>query len=455
MLDTKNRGLLHADESVEPIEENVTLLGERPEQWEAVTLGRLIQDRRLLIQNGYAQGTFNDQGHGVIQLRPYNVSEGGRLTLSQMKHVEAPPATSPYWVRQGDVVFNNTNSEELVGKTAFFPLDGEFVLSNHMTILRVLDPGVLDSYWLAHAMQHLWYRGVFQALCRRHVNQASVSLERLRGVQILLPPLREQQSIAYTLRVLRDGIGARHQEAGHEREFKAALMQHLFTHGTCDEPRKHTDIGEMPQSWEVERVGDVAEVAYGLTVNATRRNATQSAPYLTVANVTRGALRLDEVKEIGVVAGDTKRYRVCRGDVLLVEGNGNPKLLGSAAVWKDELPLVLHQNHLIRARPNQTRVLPDWLMHYLNSDVGRAQLLGQSKTSSGLHTINSRIVSNLHIPLPPPDEQGTVVRVMQACDDKLTALEREISILDELFRAMLEELMTGRLSTLPIIQVAV
>src|SRR5207249_3642377 len=109
-----------------------------------------------------------------------------------------------------------------------------------------------------------------------------------------------------------------------------------------------------------------------------RRNSNQRAPYLTVANVTRGSLRLSEVKEIGVQGDDFERYRLKKGDVLLIEGNGNPTLLGSAAVWNDELPFALHQNHLIRARPNQDFLLSDWLMNYINGDSGRAQLLGKA-----------------------------------------------------------------------------
>lgn len=269
---------------------------------------------------------------------------------------------------------------------------------------------------------------------------------------IPLPPLSEQRAIARTLRAVQDAIQARRRELELERERKAALMQHLFTKGTRGEPTKQTDIGEMPESWVQVPVRDIASVAYGLTVNQQRRSSPATMPYLTVANVTRGELRLDEVKQIGVVADDALRYRLQPGDVLLVEGNGNPKLLGSAAVWHGELPLALHQNHLIRARPHQERILPEWLMNYINSDAGRAQLLGQGKTSSGLNSINSQVVANLLVPVPSLDEQRDVIGVVRACGTRIQCLEREVGVLEELFRALLEELMTGRLSALPLVE---
>ena len=89
-------------------------------------------------------------------------------------------------------------------------------------------------------------------------------------------------------------------------------------------------------------------------------------------------------------------------------------------------------------------------MSYLNSDNGRAQLLGKAKTSSGLHNINSRIVASLKVPIPDLSEQHAIVDALDACNLRLAALEDEARVLDELFRAMLEELMTGRLSTLPL-----
>jgi len=264
--------------------------------------------------------------------------------------------------------------------------------------------------------------------------------------------MSEQRAIVRVLRTVQKAKEIRRKQIQLERELKAAVMQRLFNRGARGEARKQTEIGEMPENWRVMKLGEIAEVAYGLTVNSARRNGSDLAPYLTVANVSRGALHLDEVKQIGMLEGDAKKYRLKKGDVLLIEGNGNPKLIGSAAIWNDELPFALHQNHLIRARSDQAVILPEWLMNYINSDAGRAQLLGRATTSSGLHSINSRLIASLQIPTPSLDEQGAVVNVLRACDKVIALLEKESALLDELFRALLEELMTGRLSATALIE---
>lgn len=300
-------------------------------------------------------------------------------------------------------------------------------------------------YWIKHHKQALEARGYGATF-------KELSKSNFKSMPIFLPPLPEQRAIAHILQTVQNAIQARRNELDMERERKAALMQHLFTHGTRGEATKQTEIGEMPESWEICSLHNIAQVAYGLTVNETRRKTAHHVPYLAVANVTRGALRLDEVKRIGTLPGDNERYRLLRGDVLLVEGNGNPALLGSAAVWNDELPFALHQNHLIRARPNQDRVVPAWLMGYINSDDGRAQLFGKAKTSSGLRSINSNLVAHLLIPLPSISEQRMITETMDTCDSKITALEKELALQEELFRALLEELMSGRLSALPLVE---
>ena len=103
----------------------------------------------LKVQNGFPCGNWNDKGVGVLQLRPFNVTEGGQIDLSSVKFIETDKKLDNYLLRDGDVIFNNTNSEALVGKTAYWARSESAVLSNHMTILRVLDPEALSGQFLA------------------------------------------------------------------------------------------------------------------------------------------------------------------------------------------------------------------------------------------------------------------------------------------------------------------
>lgn len=91
----------------------------------SASIRELINGKVLFAKNGFAQGIHNEDGDGVPHLRPFNVSAEGDLDLRQIKYVSAPEPGGPYWLQPGDVIFNNTNTEDLVGKTAYFDLEDQ------------------------------------------------------------------------------------------------------------------------------------------------------------------------------------------------------------------------------------------------------------------------------------------------------------------------------------------
>src|SRR4051794_10859118 len=104
-------------------------LTSHPEHWEFAELDRLIAD----VHTGFSSGqhTPDPQG-GIPHLRPMNITRAGTLTLEGLLYV---PDVNPLRAKHGDVLFNNTNSRELVGKTAAMDIDEPLAFSNHLTCL--------------------------------------------------------------------------------------------------------------------------------------------------------------------------------------------------------------------------------------------------------------------------------------------------------------------------------
>lgn len=148
-------------------------------------------------------------------------------------------------------------------------------------------------------------------------------------------------------------------------------------------------------------ISEIAEVQGGLQLTHSRSTYQLRRPYLRVANVQRGFLVLDEIKEIGLLETEFERTKLAKGDLLLVEGNGNPKEVGRAAIWDGSVENCVHQNHLIRVRPNVKSVTSDYLLAIVNSQTGRSYFSGERNTTSGLSTITTSIVKNCKIPIPP------------------------------------------------------
>ena len=164
------------------------------QSWKTKAIGDAIETART----GFASG--EDVEYGVLQIRMNNIANDGAFDWTKQRRVPAPKnGILRYQAANGDVLFNQTNSPELVGKSAFFPGFSEAVtFSNHFICLSPRE-GVLDGKYLSRWLHMQWRQGIFKGLCKQWVNQATVSKGSLLELEIPLPPLDEQKRIAAIL----------------------------------------------------------------------------------------------------------------------------------------------------------------------------------------------------------------------------------------------------------------
>jgi type I restriction enzyme S subunit len=188
-----------------------------------------------------------------------------------------------------------------------------------------------------------------------------------------------------------------------------------------------------PDRWMWVRLGNLGEIVGGVTKGRDLRGRkVQSYPYLRVANVQRGALDLTTMKEIEIAEDELEKYRLLPGDLLFTEG-GDWDKVGRAAVWRAEIKVCIHQNHVFRARLLGD-LDPTWVSLFANSPVGRRYFEGAAKQTTNLASINMTQLRNCPVPIPPLEEQRriivTVERLMKICDnleDKLHRVEDRAS----------------------------
>lgn len=163
-------------------------------RWPLVRLEEVVAE----ALPGFAVGERDP--HGVVQLRMNNVDTQGHLNWSDYVRVPATSGMiSKYRLLSGDVVFNNTNSTALVGKSARFAGYAEpVVYSNHFTRLRPV-PDRLDSAYLAAWLLRLWQQHTFEDLCNRWIGQSAVNREKLLALEIPLPSVSVQKRIVAKL----------------------------------------------------------------------------------------------------------------------------------------------------------------------------------------------------------------------------------------------------------------
>lgn len=192
-------------------------------RWPTKPLGDLAVD----LQQGFASRPDGDS-MGVPHLRPLNLTEEGTLVDVGTKRVPcAASQLTRYDLRVGDILFNNTNSPNLVGKVAIFKLEGVFVFSNHLTRIRVDSNQVLPEF-LQRFLFLLWRNGFFKQQCTQWINQAAFNLEALSSLPVPIPTLIEQERIvrildeAEILRQLRTTVDER------TKHLKKSLLEEMF-----------------------------------------------------------------------------------------------------------------------------------------------------------------------------------------------------------------------------------
>jgi type I restriction enzyme S subunit len=287
------------------------------------------------------------------------------------------------------------------------------------------------SYFLEYLDLRRYTAGVSVPTLNRNV---------VHPLRVTIPPLPEQRAIARALRAVREAKESRQRELALERERKAALVEFLFTRGTCGEPRKQTGSRMIPESWEATGLGDVCLFEGG----------TQPPRATFVFVPTEGYVRLQQIRDFETddyPAFVSKSYNlrlVEEGDVLLARYGAS---VGKVFRAKSGAINVA----LMRAMPDERRLSKSYLYFFLQTEHVQAYLkgLGGRSAQAGF---NQGELRRIPLPLPSVAEQQVITNVLALCDQLISALERESAVLNELFATLLEELMTGRLSAVPLIE---
>lgn len=201
-------------------------LNELPSSWVVAFVGDFCDS----IQSGFACGQHSDSDIGVPHLRPMNISREGVLDFDVVKYV--PSHFNARRLCEDDVLFNNTNSPELIGKTAHITQQGEgLAFSNHMTRLR-LHRGVNPRFG-AYQLHFLWMARYFLHGCVKHVNQASISASELaKSVPFVAPPVPEQDRIVAKIEELfselDEGIENLKSARVKLKVYRQAMLKHAF-----------------------------------------------------------------------------------------------------------------------------------------------------------------------------------------------------------------------------------
>jgi type I restriction enzyme S subunit len=403
-----------------------------PEGWRWVRLGEVC----TLIESGFAFRKKGAPEGDLLHLRPYNIAEDGTLDLSQRFYVPSSLRSARHkFLQPGDVLFNNTNSVELVGKTALVREPLEAAFSNHITLLRP-DTTKAEGAWIALVLLALWRQGFFANLCNKWIGQAGINTETLRSVLIPLPPLEEQRRIVARVEELMSRIREAKRLRQEAKEEAERLWQSILSETF---PKPGTELSE---GWQWVRLGEVcSKPQYGLTQAASQEPV--GPKFVRITDITSGQINWETVPYCRVDRRALEKYRLAEGDLLFARSGS----IGATLLIREKPPYdAVFASYLIRVRVNHSVVLPEFVDLFIKSSFGQIQLTPQGAAQKN---INAKLIQQLLIPVPPLEEQHRIVAHLQDVQEKIRALKEvqaqteaelkrlEQAILDKAFRGEL------------------
>jgi type I restriction enzyme S subunit len=287
-------------------------------------------------------------------------------------------------------------------------------------------PRKADARYILHFLRHPHVRAAGGRRMTGSGGQRRVPESFLQRLEVPMPPLEEQRSIAAVLDKADDIRAKRETSLTLLNSLNEAIFLDMFGNPV-----------QNALGWpDCETLGEVADVVSGITKGRKLRDdGTRPVPYLAVANVQAGGLRLNNVKVIEATEQEIAKYRLLRGDIVLTEG-GDPDKLGRGTVWNGEIDECLHQNHVFRVRIRERILEPHFLSALLASDRGRRYFLRAAKQTTGIASINKRQLSRFPILRPPIRLQHEfVTRLNEAEALRARSLDHAAE-LDDLFASL-------------------
>ena len=253
-----------------------------------------------------------------------------------------------------------------------------------------------------------------------------------------LPPFPEQRKIAYVLSSIQKAIEQQDKLIKTTTELKKALMQKLFTEGLYGENQKETEIGLVPESWEVV---ELKKYLLKTVLKDPTKNPNDKFVYIDVSSVSNDFFKIAYPKTmLGKDAPSRARKLIQEGDVIFA--TVRPTLKRIAKVNSDYHNQICSTGYVV-LKPNQKFLTQEFLYQYVQTEyfINRIEKL---QRGASYPAVRDTDVKGMLIPLPKLNIQQEIGSALAAFDKKMSVIQKKKQTLTDLFKTMLHELMTGQ-----------
>lgn len=276
-----------------------------------------------------------------------------------------------------------------------------------------------------------------------------IRLGNLNEFEIPVPPLSEQQRIIEQIESLFAKLDEAKEKAqevidGVETNIEAVLYN-AFSGKLTQYWRKENSVD---YNWENSTLSKIVSgLKYGSSEKSDYNN--NGTPVLRIPNIGEGVIDFSDLKYMQGELGNSY-HEVFENDILIIRSNGSRDLVGKCAIVPALERRYAYASFLIRIKASD-KVLPKYLVRYINSSMARGQLFAKAKSSSGIHNINSKELGSIRIDVPTIEEQTEILKIIEPL------IKKELDVKDitsnmieniaELKKSILAKAFRGELGT--------
>ena len=438
---------------------------ETPESWAWARL------RTISFDLPYGTSKKSSSNGKIAVLRMGNL-QNSEIDYSKFTELNNEEDIKKYSLIKGDLLFNRTNSIELVGKTSVYRGDIPAIYAGYLIRIR----SSLNSEYLNTVMNSSYAREYCTSVRTDAVNQSNINAAKLGNILIAVPSISEQkriskktsesikviniieqekmdlQTMATNVKskildlairgklvpqdpndepasVLLERIRAEKKELIKQGKIKRDKKESVIFKG--EDNSYYEKIGdsitciddelpfEIPPSWIWCRLGEIFSHNTGKALNSSNTTG-YLMTYITTSNLYWDRFVLDSLKKMRFSENEIEKCTVGKGDLLVCEGGD----IGRAAIWMFDEEIRI-QNHIHKLRPYTESSVSNRFFYYVFYLWKQMDRIGGH--GIGLQGFSSKVLHNLLIPLPPLKEQLSIVSKIDCLFSVLEGVEKSLS----------------------------
>lgn len=414
----------------------MTELGEIPNNWEVKKLDEISNITRLAGAE-YSDIWETDDNGTIIALKGNNIGKNN-LILNDIERITEEMSNRLIRSKlfKNDIVFPCVGT---IGKATVINEDNKYHINQN--IAKITPSSGINSLYLSYyLMSDFTVKEIFKY--NTSSSQPNVLVGNLRKFNIIVPSTEEQEKIASILSIVDEQIDNVDALIEKNKELKKGLMQTLLTKGIGHTKFKKTEIGEIPEEWEVRRLEDICDdITIGMVKTMTKFYVDNGVPLIRNSDIKENTIKTDSMVYLDKEFSRANQSKCLNIGQIVTVHTGD---IGTSAVIEENMQGA-QGFATLNTTVNKSIINEYYLCWYLNSDICKNQAYSFS-TGDGRNNLNLKDFVNILAIVPSSiEEQKKIVFILNSISRKIQEYENKKQKLEELKKGLMQQLLSGRI----------